>query len=179
MKGLNGTCVMDLTKGTIEGRKQSLNAIDALRKNVPGFEDVVLRNFSATLGVRDTRKIIGKYNLTAQDVQGQARFDDSVGIFPEFIDGYNILTLPTTGRYFHVPFGCMVPPNVDNLLVAGRCVAGDELSHAAMRNMMACTVTGQAAGIAASVSVANNQSIHALSLKLVHNELNRQDVRYY
>ena len=55
-----------------------------------------------TLGTRDSRKIIGRYNLTASDVKNQARFDDSVGIFPEFIDGYNILILPTTGRYFQV-----------------------------------------------------------------------------
>lgn len=50
---------------------------------------------------------------------------------------YNILILPTTGRYFQVPYGCMVPKKIDNLLVAGRCVAGDKTSHAAMRNMMA------------------------------------------
>ena len=72
---------------------------------------------------------------------------------PEFIDGYNILILPTTGRYFHVPYGCTVPPPVKNLLVGGRCVAGDKTSHCAMRNMMACTVTGQGAGVAAAVSL--------------------------
>ena len=55
-----------------------------------------------TLGTRDSRKIIGRYNLTGEDVKNQARFEDSIGIFPEFIDGYNILILPTTGRYFQV-----------------------------------------------------------------------------
>ena len=57
-----------------------------------------------TLGTRDSRKIIGRYNLTGEDVKNQARFEDSIGIFPEFIDGYNILILPTTGRYFQVKF---------------------------------------------------------------------------
>ena len=61
-----------------------------------------------TLGVRDTRKIVGRHNLTFRDVSQQARFDDSVGIFPEFIDGYNILILPTTGRYFQVCEHCAV-----------------------------------------------------------------------
>lgn len=105
-----------------------------------------------TLGVRDSRKIVGKHNLTGEDVCMQARFKDSVGVFPEFIDGYSILILPTTGRYFQIPYGCLVP-DVDNLLVAGRCVSGDMVSHAATRNMMCCTVTGQAAGVAAAVSL--------------------------
>ena len=62
-----------------------------------------------TLGVRDTRKIDAAYNLTGDDVRGQARFDDAIGIFPEFIDGYGVLILPTTGRYFHVPYRSLVP----------------------------------------------------------------------
>ena len=62
-----------------------------------------------TIGVRDTRKIVGKYNLTGKDVCMQARFEDSVGIFPQFVDGYNILILPTSGRYFQIPLRCMIP----------------------------------------------------------------------
>ena len=76
---------------------------------------------SCPLQVRDTRKIVGRHNLTSEDVRNQAKFDDAIGVFPEFIDGYNILILPTSGRYFQVPYGCMVPQGVDNLLVAGRC----------------------------------------------------------
>ena len=77
-----------------------------------------------TLGVRDTRKIDGVYNLTEADVRGQGRFEDSVGIYPEFIDGYGILILPTTGRYMHIPYRSLVPNKVENLLVAGRAVGG-------------------------------------------------------
>ena len=61
----------------------------------------------------------------------QARFDDSIGIFPKFLDGYGVLVLSTTGRYFQVPYGILVPEGVENLLVAGRCVSGDKLAHAA------------------------------------------------
>ena len=76
---------------------------------MPGCEDAKLRNFGMTLGIRDTRKIDALYNLTERDVREQARFDDSIGIFPEFIDGYGMLILPTTGRYFHVPYRSLVP----------------------------------------------------------------------
>ncbi len=127
MLGYDGTDVWDLTRAEIEGRRQALLAIEALKRYAPGFERARLRNFGMTLGVRDTRKIVGQYNLTANDVRNQARFDDSIGIFPEFIDGYGVLILPTTGRYFQVPYGILLPQGVENLLVAGRCVAGDQI----------------------------------------------------
>ena len=116
--------------------------------------------------------------MTSEDVRNQATFEDSIGIFPEFIDGYNILILPTTGRYFQVPYGILVPPKVKNLLVAGRCVAGDKTSHAAMRNMMACTVTGQGAGVAAAVGIKIGQNTHDVDIKKVQEELKKQGVRY-
>mmetsp|Transcript_41907 Transcript_41907/g.96970 ORF Transcript_41907/g.96970 Transcript_41907/m.96970 type:complete len:556 (+) Transcript_41907:120-1787(+) len=178
MKGIDATKVEDLTHAEMEGRKQAMYALTALKSKVPGFEQAKLRNFGTTVGVRDTRKIVGRYNLTSEDVRNEARFDDSIGIFPEFIDGYNILILPTTGRYFHVPYGCLVPIGVDNLLVAGRCVAGDKVSHAAARNMMCCTVTGQGAGVAAAMSIKQGRSTGDVDIKGVQAELERQGVRY-
>merc|ERR1719474_2129601 len=168
------TDVDDLTKAEMGGREQAMYALQALKGVVPGFEDAKLRNFGMTIGTRDSRKIIGRYNLTGEDVRNEARFDDAIGIFPEFIDGYNILILPTTGRYFQVPYGIMVPPSVDNLLVAGRCVAGDKTSHCAMRNMMACTVTGQGAGTAAAVSIKEGASTLEVDVKKVQEELVKQ-----
>ena len=70
-----------------------------------------------TLGTRDSRKIVGEYNLSGHDVRNQARFEDSIGIFPEFLDGYGLLVLPTTGRYFQVPYRILLPQKVKNLLV--------------------------------------------------------------
>ncbi|KAK3282918.1 hypothetical protein CYMTET_9367 [Cymbomonas tetramitiformis] len=117
-------------------------------------------------------------HLTQAEMKGreQARFSDSIGIFPEFLDGYNILVLPTTGRYMQVPYGCLVP-DVDNLLVAGRCVSGDAVSHSMTRNMMCCTVTGQGAGVAVAISVRLNQSTKSVDIKKVQAELVKQGVR--
>ena len=163
----------------MQGRKDALQALAALKTVVPGFENAKLRNFGMTLGCRDSRKIIGRYSLTEADVKNQARFEDSIGIFPEFLDGYNVLILPTTGRYFQVPYGCLVPQAVDNLLVGGRCVAGDKISHSAMRNMMACTVTGQGAGAAAAVSVQDGTTTTKVDITRVQKELERQGVRLW
>ena len=72
-----------------------------------------------------------------------------------------------------------MPTKVNNLLVAGRCVAGDKTSHAAMRNMMACTVTGQGAGAVAAVSLRNNKTTWDIDIKIVQEELKKQGVRIH
>ena len=87
-------------------------AIEALRRYTPGCAGARLRNFGMTIGIRDTRKIDAVYNLTEADVRGEARFDDSIGIYPEFIDGYGVLVLPTTGRYMHIPYRALLPRGV-------------------------------------------------------------------
>src|SRR5215831_16234879 len=179
LTGYDGTDVWDLTKAEIEGRQQALQAITALNHYAPGFEKAKLRTYGTTIGVRDTRKIQGRYNLTEHDVRNQARFDDSIGIFPEFIDGYGVLVLPTTGRYFEIPYGALLPQRVDNLLVAGRCIAGDEISHASVRSMMCCAVTGQGAGVAAAVSIKDGVSLRDLSVTHLQAELLRQGARIH
>ena len=130
-----------------------------------------------TLGIRDTRKIDAVYNMTEHDVRGQARFTDAIGIYPEFIDGYGILILPTTGRYYQVPYRSLVPKRVANLIVAGRSIGGDKVSHASTRNMMCCTVSGQGAGVAAAMSIRTGEPFDRLDVGAVRAELRRQGVR--
>ena len=177
MPNVDGTDVRSLTEGEIEGRRQALMAVEALQRFTPGCENAKLRNFGMTIGIRDTRKIDAVYNMTAADVREQGRFDDSIGIFPEFLDGYGILILPTTGRYFHVPYRSLLPQGVENLLVAGRSIGGDRDSHTAVRNMMCCAVSGQGAGVAAAVAVRSGQTPRGVAVSDVHTELVRQGAR--
>ena len=174
---VDGTSTDDLTRGEIEGRRQAMQAIKALRAFMPGCEDAKLRNFGMTIGIRDTRKIEALYDLTGTDVREQGRFEDSIGVFPEFIDGYGILILPTTGRYYQVPYRSLVPKGVANLIVAGRSIGGDKVSHASTRNMMCCTVSGQGAGVAAAISLRTDQPFDRLDVPRVQAELRRQGVR--
>ncbi len=176
MKGFDPTDVWDLTRGEMEGRQQAMWALSALKKYAPGFEKARLRSFGSSLGIRESRKIIGNYYLTENDVRNQATFVDSIGIFPEFLDA-GVVVIPTTGRYFQVPYGIMVPQKVDNLLVAGRCVAGDKTSHAATRQMMCCTVTGQGAGVAAAVSVKTQSTCRNVNIIKLQTALKKQGVR--
>ena len=174
---LDGTNPDDLTHGEIEGRRQAMQAIEALRRFQPGCETAKLRNFGMTLGIRDTRKIDAAYNLTETDVMQQARFEDSIGIFPEFIDGYGLLIIPSTGRYFQVPYRSMLPKGVRNLIVTGRTIGGDKVSHAAVRNMMCCAVAGQGAGVAAALGVKTGRDFTEIDIAAVQTELRRQGAR--
>lgn len=177
LAGIDGTDPDDLTTGEIEGRRQAMHAVEALRAFTPGCEGVRLRNFGMTLGVRDTRKVSSVYDMTETDVRDQGRFDDTIGIFPEFIDGYGILILPTTGRYFQLPYRNVLPKGVRNLLVAGRSSGGDRVSHAATRNMACCAVLGQGAGVAAALSLHGGRELDEVDVDLVQRELDRQGVR--
>ncbi len=178
LDGCDGTDPDSMTKNEIEGRRQSMLAIEALRRYTPGCDKIRLRNFGATIGIRDTRKVDCQYNMTSFDVREQARFEDSIGIFPEFIDGYGVLILPTTGRYFQIPYRNLLPKGVDNLLVSGRSTGGDRDSHAATRNMACCAVTGQGAGIAAALSVKTGKTLTEVDIQLIQKELERQGARY-
>lgn len=174
----DGTSPDSMTHFEMEGRRQSMLAIEALRRYTPGCAGVRLRNFGMTIGIRDTRKIDAVYNMTETDVRHEARFEDSVGIYPEFIDGYGVLILPTTGRYMHVPYRSMLPKRVKNLLVTGRAIGGDRIAHAATRNMACCAVAGQGAGIAAALSIKHGVALDAVNMGALQTELARQGVRY-
>ena len=177
MTGYNPTDVRDLTKAEIDGRQQVMWAVTALKKYTPGFENSRLRTFGSSLGVRESRRIVGRYSLTEHDVLNQARFDDSIGIFPEFLDGHNIAIMPSTGRYFQIPFGVIVPQKVKNLLVAGRCISSDHVAYAATRQMMCCIATGQGAGTAAAVSITNGVTSDEVNIGMVQKSLKKQGVR--
>lgn len=179
LAGCDGTDPDSMTRFEIEGRAQAMHAIEALRAYTPGCDNVRLRNFGMSIGIRDTRKIDAVYNMTEADVRGQARFDDSIGIYPEFIDGYGILILPTTGRYMHIPYRTMLPRGVRGLLVAGRAIGGDRVAHAATRNMACCAVAGQGAGVAAAQAVARGIDVAEVEIAALQDVLCAQGVRIH
>ena len=97
-----------------------MQAIEALRQFQPGFEQAQLKNFGMTVGTRESRHIIGRAQLTENDICNEGRHADSIGVFPEFIDGNGHLKLPLEANYFQIPYGVMIPQQVENLLVCGR-----------------------------------------------------------
>ncbi|MBG7609843.1 MAG: FAD-dependent oxidoreductase [Anaerolineae bacterium] len=177
--GIDPTDVWDLTEGEIKGRQRALWAVNALKKYTPGFENAKLRTFGSSLGTRESRKIVAEYTITEHDVKNETHFDDSIGIFPEFLDALPVVIIPTTGRYFQVPYRIMLPQKVENLLVAGRCVAADKIAFSATRQMMCCTVTGQGAGVASAISIKTGVDCRAVDIIEVQKVLELQGVRVF
>lgn len=176
MNNVDCTDQEDITKAEMLGRQNVYHAIAALRALMPGFEDCELNTFSSYLGCRDSRYLESKGQLRASHVLGEGQAEDSIGTFPEFVDGYNILTLPTSGRVFEVPFSCMIPKRIKGLVLAGRHIDVDHIAHAAMRNMMACTVSGQASGVACMVAWESGQLVDEVPISRIQNRLRSQGV---
>ena len=177
LRDVDITDCRDLTRAEISGRAEVLEAIKAMNHTIPGWEKARLRNYAMTLGTRESRKIVGVYDIKGEDVMEEGRFEDSIGIFPEFVDGFGILRLPVTGRYFQVPYGSILPKRMENLLVAGRAISGDQISHAATRNMMCCAVSGQGAGAAAATAVKEGTTVRKVSVSAIQKTLADQGVR--
>ncbi|MBV8043092.1 FAD-dependent oxidoreductase [Pluralibacter sp.] len=173
------TDVFDLTRAEIEGRKQAMQAIEVLRRFQPGFERAQLKNFGMTVGTRESRHISGRTQLTEQDICQEGRHTDSIGIFPEFIDGNGRLKLPLEPRYFHIPYGALVPRDVENLLVCGRAIDADNFAYATIRNMGCCIVTGEGAGTAAAIAIKSNTRVSEVDIQNVQARLVRNRVKVF
>ena len=155
---IDGTDPFDLTRAEIEGRRQALEIISLFRKYGKdiGLGNCRLRAIAPQLGLRETRRIVGEYRVTVDDVRSLRDFDDSIGRLICTLDLYGDLKnsyRPETAETFAVPYRALLPKEIDGLLVAGRCVSCDDVSFGALRLMVGCALTGQAAGAAAAISI--------------------------
>ena len=174
---VDGTNVWDMTRAEIEGRQHVLDSIKVLKKYQPGFENCKLRTFAMCVGFRETRRITGGYTITREDILNEARFEDSIGIFPVYLDGLGVVIIPDTGIYFQVPYRIILPQKVENLLVAGRCISGTRDAVPTTRQMNFCSVTGQGAGVAAALSIKDNVSLRGINISKLQESIKKQGVR--
>ena len=156
------TDVRDLTAAEIEARSQVVIAWKFIKKYMPGFEKAYISRVCTELRIRESRRIMGDYILTSDDVVQARKFDDVIGksSFPKgghHVASTETLTLdanheyPKDGGSHDIPYRCLVPKNVENLLVAGKAISTDRDAY--HRFLMQTIVTGQAAGAAAALSV--------------------------
>jgi hypothetical protein len=144
------------TGAILECYRQIEGVVQFLNSRVPGFEAARLGQVSPILGVRETRHILGEYTLTGRDSRGETHFEDSIAADSSALDIHD----PKGGDVdfqsmppYEIPYRCLVPQAVEQMLVAGRCISADHEAHARSRNMPACMSTGQAAGIAAAIAI--------------------------
>lgn len=157
---LFGTDPRDLTRAQVEGRRQVLFLLRFFRERLPGFENCRLLDTAAQVGVRETRRIVGEYTLTAEDIAQGREFEDVVALagYPFDIHSPTGSGGGATGELcsanvYEIPYRCLVPVNRDGLLVAGRCVSATHEALGAIRVMPTAFALGQAAGTAAALAV--------------------------
>ncbi|WP_058301093.1 FAD-dependent oxidoreductase [Gorillibacterium timonense] len=175
----NGSKVEEVSFAEKESLRQALSVADYLQRN--GFETYTLSHIPGQIGVRETNQIVGRYTLTEQDIVEGRRFADVVaqtnyeidihspdgkrGTDERRVDGYDI------------PYRCMIPAKVEGLLVAGRSISATHVAMSSMRVQATCFALGQAAGIAASLSIDTHCPLPEVSMTELHRELGKQGVR--
>jgi hypothetical protein len=159
--GVDCTRADSITAATIEGRRQAFHMIPVFRKYVPGMEGCHLVSTAALLGTRESRRIVGDVVLRDEDILRRREWDDAVCYGSFFIDVHNCTGpgmdaetyRPEKGFRYQIPYRCLLPKEVDNLLVAGRCISVTHRALGSTRVMPQCAALGQAAGTAAALSL--------------------------
>ncbi len=182
---VDGTKAEDLTYAEVEGRRQMMELVRFLRERVPGFENAYLLTSGVQVGVRETRRIIGEYVLTGDDIVKARKFMDVIARGSYWIDIHNPVgegfeenpysgKSPPPGESYDIPYRCLIPKGVENLLVAGRCISSTHEAQAAIRVIPIVVAIGQAAGTAAALSAKLGVTPRELDISLLQETLKRQ-----
>jgi glycine/D-amino acid oxidase-like deaminating enzyme len=181
-RAVDGTDATSLSEAELEGRRQIVEYLRFLRAKVPGFENAYALDIAPQVGIRETRRLVGEYMLTADDVLRCADFEDSIGVngwpIENHVAGDVKWEWPAAGSrgYNQLPFRMLVPKrsiagSAPNLLVAGRCASMTHGGQSAARVSGACFVMGQAAGTAAALALGAGLAVRDCPLPLLRQAL--------
>ena len=169
IRGVDGTQPAEVARATQEGRKRCRALVEFLRDEVPGFANAWMTNLGPTVGVRETRKLRGLHRLSAAEIAAATRFPDGIVACANPIDdvmrGDGAMTHDAAvaeATWYTLPFRCLVPATVENLLFAGRNVSADPVAFASIRGMPQCMAMGQAIGTAAAVALQAGVPVQAI-----------------
>lgn len=177
--GKNGVSAKDLTEAEIVTRKQIYQMYDFLKAYVPGFKNCYISHVPSEIGVRETRRLDGAYILSQQDLLLGHRFEDTIAVGFNTIDIHQVsgedfdLTNFSDGCYYDIPYRCLIPKNLTNLLVAGRCISVTHEALGAIRVMVNTMPIGQAAGTAAAITASDNCAVQDVPVDKLQSELSK------
>ena len=178
---INGLEPDDLTRGEIDGRRQADSRPSNFLRTVPGFEKSYIVDLPPQLGIRETRRVIGGYMLSGEDVLGCASFEDSIGVngwpMESHVAGdvvFKFPPIPESRGFNELPFRMLTPDGIDNLLVAGRCASMTHDGQSAARVSGACFAMGEAAGSAAALALGGNTIPRDIAVEKLQQALTQQ-----
>ena len=181
---VDGTDPTDLSHAMINGRREIAELVDLYRKHLSGCESLYLIDTAPMVGVRETRRIVGDYVLTEKDIISARKFTDAICRNAYNLDVHMENESPLTaenafvptGQDYDIPYRCLLPKGVENLLVAGRPISTTHLAHSSTRIMPCCMAVGQGAGTAAALSATQGCGPRQLDVKRLRHVLRTQGV---
>jgi ribulose 1,5-bisphosphate synthetase/thiazole synthase len=158
---VDATDVRQMSEAIIAMREFTHGLAAFFKKYVPGYENSYVLHISDMVGVRESRRIVGEYMLTGEDVIEARQFADSIGYCGGVVDIHNVdggkekvfMQEIKSGRAYQIPYRILIPRGIEGLLVAGRCISTDRVANGSIRQQAGCIVTGQAAGVGAAIAV--------------------------
>lgn len=174
---LDGSTSFDLTKAELIGREQVWQVVRLLQSDVPGFENSYLIETAVQVGVRETRRAIGDYIISEEDILECKKFDDAIarGCYGIDIHGQkdeqSRLDEMPENDFYEIPIRSLIVRDADNLLVAGRCLSATRKAHGALRIMPTSAAMGEACGALAALAVKNVQSIRQVPIKQLQEKI--------
>ncbi len=162
---LNPTDPLDLSRAESDAREQMFELFRFMKENIPGFENSEIAFSAPSIGVRESRMILGEHVLTEEELKACTRFPDAIAAGNYDIDIHNPEGSGTShyyfpaGTYYTIPYRSLVPLGLDNLLVGGRCISATHEAQASIRIMPICASTGEAAGVGAAVAFRSGKPV--------------------
>lgn len=182
---LNPTNVYDVTQAEIRAREQIFEMYDFLRTNFEEFKDSVLLSSGLQIGVRESRMVVGEHTLTKEELIGCVRFADSIAVCNYDIDIHSPDGSGTDhyyfkpGKYYTIPYRCLLPKGAENVLVAGRCISATHEAQASVRIMPTCCTLGEAAGVAAALAHDDRRSLQNMDVSKLQKILVQNGAKIY
>ena len=186
VNGVDMTRVEQIFKADLELREQMYLLEEFFHKHIPGYENCRVISSGTTTGVRETRRVIGDYVITAEEMAAGCRFDDVIVHRAEFIvDIHNPAGSGQAEEHiqycdpYDLPYRCFTPKGVENLYTAGRCISGTHRAHASYRVMSICMAMGEAVGVAAALCAAEGVTPRELDVKKLQKSLTDKGIELY
>ena len=173
----SGVDPFDLSAAEIEGRRQCFELFRFLREYIPGFEHSVIHSTGPNIGIRESRRIHGVYTLTAEDLLANVMFDDAVAMAGYPIDihapdgGQTNHAFLKPGSWYSVPYRSLISREIQNMIVAGRCLSASHEALAAVRVTPLVMAMGQAAGTAAALAATTGAAVQDIDIKALREAL--------
>lgn len=182
LRDVDATRVEPLSRAEVDGLRQLVGITVALRRWIPGFEGARLTTIATQVGVRETRRFQGHYTLTGTDIVSARRFADAVARGSYMVDIHDptghrsAIGRQINGDHYDIPYRCLVPVGIDNLLLSGRCISTDHVAHSSVRIQGTAMLISQAAGVAAAQMIERDQAVGNLDVRDLQRTLIAQGV---